>query len=153
MYQIESSNIRMCYLWIRIEYPATFGIFVLVKLKNLVNLGLKKYEFLTNGFVKRKNHKWRFSLRNSPQSWSESTNFTWSLCPSIPWQAQLMKDMFTRHNIIFQSAWHFASVSKLKFSNDDYYTHIEWIFKLNGICISNRKSTNTLTNLIQSVFS
>ena len=54
--------------------------------------------------------------------------------------------------IIFQTAWHFASASRLKFSHDNFQTDSDWIFKINEICISNRKPTNTLTNRIQSAF-
>ena len=54
--------------------------------------------------------------------------------------------------VIFQTVWHFASASRLKFSHDDFQTDSDWIFKINDICISNRKSINTLTNRIQSAF-
>ena len=53
---------------------------------------------------------------------------------------------------IFQTAWHFASASRLKCSHDYFQTDSDWIFKINEICISNRKPTNTLTNRIQSAF-
>ena len=45
-----------------------------------------------------------------------------------------------------------AAASRLKFSQNDFYTDIDWIFKLNEICISNGKQTNTLTNRIQFMF-
>ena len=54
--------------------------------------------------------------------------------------------------ITFQTAWHFASASRLKFSHDDFQTDSDWTFKINEICMSNRKPTNTLTNRIQSAF-
>ena len=56
------------------------------------------------------------------------------------------------NTIIFQTPWHFAFASRLKFSHDDVYTDIDWIFKINEINISNRKPTNTLTNRIQPSF-
>ena len=43
-------------------------------------------------------------------------------------------------------------IEQAKFSHDDFYTNIDWIFKLNEICISNGNSTNTLTNCIQCAF-
>ena len=54
--------------------------------------------------------------------------------------------------LIFQTVRHFASVSRLKCSQNDFYTDINWIFKLNQVSISNRKPTNTLTNHVQCVF-
>ena len=54
--------------------------------------------------------------------------------------------------IIFHTMWHFAAASRLKFSHDDFQTYSDWIFKINEICISNRKPTNTLTNRIQRAF-
>ena len=56
------------------------------------------------------------------------------------------------NTIIFQTPWHFASASRLKFSHDDFYTDIDWIFKINEINLSNRKPTNTMTNRIQPSF-
>ena len=35
---------------------------------------------------------------------------------------------------------------------DDFQKDIDWIFKINEICISNRKQTKTLTNRIQCAF-
>ena len=54
--------------------------------------------------------------------------------------------------LIFQTVRHFTSVSRLKCSQNDFYTDINWIFKLNQVNISNRKPTNTLTNHVQCVF-
>ena len=53
-------------------------------------------------------------------------------------------------SIIFQAAWHFASASCLK--SDDFYIGIDWSLKFSGICISNRKPKNTLTNRIHCAF-
>ena len=70
-------------------------------------------------------------------------------------------DSDTRHiNVIamYRYYYHFPNIVTLclieqaKFSHDDFYTNIDWIFKLNEICISNRNSTNTLTNCIQCAF-
>ena len=43
--------------------------------------------------------------------------------------------------IIFQTVWHFASASSLKFSHDDYNKDNDWIFNLNEISISNTNQT------------
>ena len=65
-----------------------------------------------------------------------------------------------RINIIamYKYYYHFPNsvtlclIEQAKFSHDDFYTNIHWIFKLNEICISNRNPTNTLTNCIQCAF-
>ena len=49
-------------------------------------------------------------------------------------------------NIIFQTVWHFASKSGLKFSHNNYNKDNDWIFDLNESCTSNRKANNTMTN-------
>ena len=41
------------------------------------------------------------------------------------------------YTIIFQTVWHFASASSLKFSHDDHNKDNDWIFNLNEISISN----------------
>ena len=56
------------------------------------------------------------------------------------------------NTIIFQTAWHFASASRLKCLHDDVQTDSDLISKINEIGISNRKPTNTPTNRIQSAF-
>ena len=43
--------------------------------------------------------------------------------------------------IIFQTVWHFASASSLKFSHDDHNKDNDWIFNLNEISISNTNQT------------
>ena len=53
-----------------------------------------------------------------------------------------------RSTFIFETAWHFASANRLKFSHIDFQTDSDWIFKINEICISNRKPTNAMTNRI-----
>ena len=40
--------------------------------------------------------------------------------------------------IIFQTAWHIASASSLKFSHDDHNKDNDWIFNLHEISISNK---------------
>ena len=54
--------------------------------------------------------------------------------------------------IIFQTARHFTSASRQKFSHDNFYTDVDWIFNIQENCISNRKPTNTLTSPIQCAF-
>ena len=46
-----------------------------------------------------------------------------------------------------------VSASRLNFSHDDFQTDSDWFFKINDICVSNRKPGYTLTNRIQSAFS
>ena len=60
----------------------------------------------------------------------------------IQWEAwSSCLELKTIHTIIFQTAWHFASASGLKFSHDDHNKDNDWIFRLNEISISNTNQT------------
>ena len=70
--------------------------------------------------------------------------------PTYTWDL-LEQNFYRITTVIFQTSWRFSSASRRKLSHDDFYTDIDWIFKINEIWISKRKLTNTLTNHNQCV--
>ena len=59
----------------------------------------------------------------------------------LQWNFTLKDEMGKITTIIFQTAWHFASASGLKFSHYDHNKDNDWIFDINEICISNTNQT------------
>ena len=54
---------------------------------------------------------------------------------------QMTIGYYVPYTIIFQTVWHFASVSGLELSHDDHNKDNDWIFNLNEISISNTNQT------------
>ena len=96
-----------------------------------------KFWLIFTFYDQTSNSRWSFHHMISQQNQTVACSLWYSLCytPVLKFYTIVMY-MYT---IIFQTMWHFASASGLKFSYNAHNKDNDWTFSLNEISISNTK--------------